>query len=135
MKIYVNASQKWDRHKRKNIDKSEYQSAINAGAQVLAELHAKYPDVFPAKYISIRRSHAWSDNLYVELYTGVPVRRKSYEIGKDFNYAINISREIKQEIMPKLGISWDDFQISLSYNKDYTHYVVIVFDMNASAWE
>lgn len=132
MKVYVKASQQ---HKRKNIDKSEYQSAINVGSQVLAELHKKYPDVFPAKSTSILRSHAWSDHLYVQLGTGVSVRRESDRSSVDFDYGANISKEIKNEIMPKLGISWDDFQISLSYDKNYTHYVVIVFDMNASAWE
>ena len=125
--------------KRRDIDKSEYQPAIDVGKAVLKELHARYPEIFPERPKGVSRSHAYSNHLYVMLNIGVPTHKDVTPLKDIWDYEHRISKEIRDQILPELGISPDDFEVDLSCNDKgrirYTLYELHVFDKTTNAWE
>lgn len=138
MKRWIHASSggRFEAYKRKDIKREEYAEAIRVGKEVYAELHRRYPDVFTlTKPASYRSKSEWSDHLYVVMDTGVNYE-ESIPDYHDFQQAIDAERGwtdiIRNEILPDLGISQDDFNVSMSIiQKAYPrHYCLWIFDRN-----
>lgn len=122
-------------YKRKDIRRKEYDAAIEVGKEVLRCLHENHPDIFfYSEPRSIRREYTWVKELHVRLNTGVSYREVISNYSKYdqvLEFKDEIDEEIRNEILPDLGISWNDFQVSLDPLLDRVY--IVVYDMNTSS--
>lgn len=125
MKRYIRSSQ----YDLNNIPDSVYDPAIEVAESILHELHMNYPSTFPkdtTTYVGRKASFGVPSYVYIDMCS-----RVDNDILTIHDFETTWVRKIYDEIFPVLGISEEQFEISIEViRKGGSFYspMLLVFD-------